>query len=165
MTERHRHQTRVLNQGVPHVLVHNGLLQVVLPSDAEEHLGHLEDPDVLAEVIVDVDPHQTKVPHLIKFENQFHGFPGHRVVFPPDPLVTLDARPAGVEPEVGVPLLAVSELAHAAGETPVLHGAVVREVVQVDVGATTHALVHVVRHRTVCNENASLLAMASFSHH
>ena len=71
------------------------------------------------------------------------------VVSPADPLITLAAEILTVQSEVGVTDLIIGELTKSAGQLTIADRAVVREVVQVHVGASTIALTRIIRDYTI----------------
>ena len=90
--------------------------------------------------------------NLVKVEDDvdISGRRGHAaVVSPRDPLVALATEVLRVQSEVGVAELVVGELAETAAQPTVADRAVVREVVEVHLGASAITLATVVRHHAV----------------
>ena len=155
------HLPGVLHQRISHVGEHYRLVVVVLPAHAEPQLGHAEHPHLFSVHIIGVDSHGGKVSHRVKFEDKFHGLLSQRVVPPAHPLVPADPEYPGIQAEICVALLAVRELAQAAGQVVDLVQAVIRLVAQVNTRPSPLALVHVIRHCTVCKDIRKLWATAT----
>jgi len=102
-----------------------------------------------------VEPHRREVPHALELKENFDepgiaARPIRAVVPPADPLVALVAPAVWIEPEVVVTLDAVCKLPESAAEVVVSDATVVGVVVQVNLGASSLALRHVVRQHAIC---------------
>ena len=67
-------------------------------------------------MVVGVEHHLGEVPHGGELEGQGDGTVLHRVVLPAHPLVTFDPHLFGVQPEVGLSEMSVSQLTQAPGQ-------------------------------------------------
>jgi len=151
-----------LDERVAHVVEDDGrpLAAVDDAADAERQHGAPEHPHVLREHVVGVEPDGGEVARALELEEDLDVVGGGaaprrrrrllRAVVPPsDPLVALVSPAVRVQPEVVVALDAVGQLAESSAEVVVGDATVVREVVQVDVAASSLALRHVVRQHPV----------------
>ena len=148
-----------LDERVSHVVEHDSrLLAVDHSADAEPQNSSSKHPDVFAEHVVGVKPDRREVPHALELEENFDestvaARPLCTVIAPTDPLIALVSPAVWIEPEVVMTLDAVCELAKSAAEVVVRDATVVREVVQVNLGASSLALRHVVRQHPICVSN------------
>ncbi len=146
------HGAHELHERVAQRLEHDRLSAVVRAAVTEVQLGHTEDADVFAEHVVAVDEQGAEIARRLEGEDNLHGFAGHRVVLPADPLVALFAEAVAVEAEVGDALLPVAQLPEPPGEAAAVavRFAVVGEIGHVNLGPSFVALWHVVREQPIC---------------
>ena len=153
--------SRKFNERVSHVVEHDGRLFAVDQStDAEPEHSPSKDSHVFAEHVVGVEPYGREVPHALELEENFDesalaARPLGAVIAPTDPLVALVSPAVWIEPEVVMALDAVCQLAKSAAEVVVSDAAVIREVVQVNLGASSLALRHFVRQHAICVSDTS----------
>lgn len=147
--DRNNHRARELHQSVPHVLIHNRLLRVVLPADREVNLGHPKHPHILGEHVIAVDANSREVADVVELEHDLDRGLVDGVVLPPDPLVPLLPKALGVKPEVGMSELTVHKLAQTRGQVFVLYIAIIGEIVEVHFGTSAVSLWHVIRYNRI----------------
>ena len=74
--------------------------QFLLKFSPEVYFSHLENPDFLAEHIIDMDPDKSEVPHSIKLIDELHWFPIKRIIPPSYPLIAFNSRTTRVKPKI-----------------------------------------------------------------
>ena len=145
-----------LDERVSHQVQDDGRLFVVDHStDAEPQHGLSKHAHVLSEHVVGMEPNRREVPNALEFEEDFDKpslatRPVGTVVPPADPLVALVSPVVWIQTEVAVTFDAVCELAKTSAELVISGMTIVGEVVQVNLGASTLALRHVVRQHAIC---------------
>lgn len=100
-----------LYQRIPHVLVDKRILTVPFAVKTKVHEDLAKYGDIFTEEVVGVQSNAREVPQLVEMKDNIKWHRSVGIVLPADPFEALASLTSLIQPEIGVALLPVSQLA------------------------------------------------------